>query len=45
VQPEAGKDYEGSQMEVLETMKAAKFGVVNNKDTVPVGLSHERRGL
>jgi hypothetical protein len=29
--PEAGEDYEGSQMEVLGTMTAAKFDVVDNK--------------
>jgi hypothetical protein len=33
VLPEAGEDYryEGSEMEVLETMTAAKFDVVDNK--------------
>jgi hypothetical protein len=31
VLPEAGKDYKGSETEVLETMTAAKFDVVNNK--------------
>jgi hypothetical protein len=32
VLPEAaGKDYEGSKMEVLETMKAVKFDIVNHK--------------
>jgi hypothetical protein len=29
--PEAGEDYEGSEMEVLGTMTAAKFDVDNNK--------------
>jgi hypothetical protein len=29
VLPEAGEDYEGSEMEVLETMTAAKFDVVD----------------
>jgi hypothetical protein len=29
--PEAGEDYEGSKMEVLGTMTAAKFDVDNNK--------------
>jgi hypothetical protein len=29
--PKAGEDYEGSKMEVLETMKAAKFDIINNK--------------
>jgi hypothetical protein len=28
---EAGEDYEGSEMEVLETMTAAKFDVVDSK--------------
>jgi hypothetical protein len=31
--PKACKDYEGSKMEVLETMKAAKIDVVSNKAT------------
>jgi hypothetical protein len=31
VLPEAGEDYEGSEMEVLGTMTAAKFDVVDNK--------------
>jgi hypothetical protein len=31
VLPEAGEDYEGSEMEVLGTMTAAKFDVDNNK--------------
>jgi hypothetical protein len=31
VLPEAGEDYEGSEMEALGTMTAAKFDVDNNK--------------
>jgi hypothetical protein len=31
VLPEAGEDYEGSEMEVWGTMTAAKFDVNNNK--------------
>jgi hypothetical protein len=31
VLPEAGRDYEVFEMEVLETMKAAKFDVLDNK--------------
>jgi hypothetical protein len=31
VLPEAGEDYEGSEMEALGTMTAAKFDVVDNK--------------
>jgi hypothetical protein len=31
VLPEAGKDYEGSEMEVWGTMTAAKFDLVYNK--------------
>jgi hypothetical protein len=31
VLPEAGEDYEGSEMEVLGTMTAAKFDVNNNR--------------
>jgi hypothetical protein len=32
VLPEAGEDYEGSEMEVWGNMTAAKFDVVDNKD-------------
>jgi hypothetical protein len=32
VLPEAGEDYEGSEMEVWGTVTAAKFDVVDNKD-------------
>jgi hypothetical protein len=31
VLPEAGKDYEVSKMEVLETITAEKFNVIDNK--------------
>jgi hypothetical protein len=31
VLPEAGKDYEGPQIDLLETMKKAKFDVMDNK--------------
>jgi hypothetical protein len=31
VLPEAGEDYEGSEVEVLGTMTVAKFDVVDNK--------------
>jgi hypothetical protein len=40
VLPEAGEDYKESEMKALETMKAAKFDVIDNKvviDLITIG--------